>query len=279
MTPKLIVPADFADGFDAPEEQAWIAALPDLAARCLRRWDLTLDGDPMYGYAALVLPVRRADGSPAVLKLPWPHEEAEHEALALELWDGDGAVRLLAHEPSDWTMLLERLDADADLMDVPIDEAIDVIAGLMRRLDRPAPPEVRSVRAKAMRWADEMERSESDVPRELVEQAVAYCRELGPKSGDRLVNEDLHFENVLRGEREPWLVIDPKPIAADPEFGLIALVWNRPDDPMKRLAAVADATGADLDLARRWAFVRAVETWIDDDEHARSAAVAQAFAL
>lgn len=278
MTPKLIVPADFADGFDAPEERAWIADLPDLAARCLRRWDLTLDGDPMYGYVALVLPVRRADGTPAVLKLPWPHEEGEHEALALSLWDGDGAVRLLAHEPSDWSMLLERLEPDADLMDVPIDEAIGVIAGLMRRLDRPAPPVIRSVREKALRWADEMEGAESTVPRELVEQAVAYCRELGPRSGDRLVNEDLHYENVLRAEREPWLVIDPKPIAGDPEFGLIALLWNRLDDPRARLDTVVEATGTDWDLARRWAFVRAVDTWIDEADHTDAEAVARALA-
>ncbi|CRK61726.1 Streptomycin 6-kinase [Alloactinosynnema sp. L-07] len=274
----LTVPADFADGFTEPDELRWIADLPDLATRCARRWDLTPDGEPNYGYVALVVPVRRADGSPAVLKLPWPHEEAEHEALTLSLWDGDGAVRLLAHEPSDWSMLLERLDPDTSLLDVPITEAIEVVAGLARRLDRPSPAVVRHVRTTAEQWADELAASDCAVPRELVEQAVAYCRELAPRAGNRLVNEDLHYENVLRGEREPWLVIDPKPIAGDPEFGVLALLWNRIDDPRARLDAVVAAMDLDHDLARRWSFVRAVETWVDEEDSPGARAVALALA-
>ncbi|WP_436493916.1 aminoglycoside phosphotransferase family protein [Actinokineospora sp. HUAS TT18] len=273
----LTVPPDFADGFTEPDERRWITDLPDLAARCLRRWDLTVDGDPRHGYVAIVVPVRRADGTPAVLKLPWPHEEAEHEARTLSLWDGDGAVRLLAHEPADWSMLLERLDPDTSLLDVPVAEAIDVVAGLARRLDRPAPADLRHVAATAARWANELAASDSAVPRELVDQAAAYCRELGPKAGNRLVNEDLHYANVLRGDREPWLVIDPKPISGDPEFGALALIWNRIDDPRARLDAVAAAMDLDHDLARRWSFVRAVETWVDEDsERARTVALALA---
>jgi hypothetical protein len=30
-----------------------------------------------------------------------------------------------------------------------------------------------------------------------------------------LLNQDLHFGNVLAAEREPWLVIDPKPLAGE----------------------------------------------------------------
>ena len=41
------------------------------------------------------------------------------------------------------------------------------------------------------------------------------------------MNEDLHFQNVLAGTREPWLVIDPKPLAGDLEWGVIPLFWNR----------------------------------------------------
>ncbi|HVK24657.1 MAG TPA: aminoglycoside phosphotransferase family protein [Actinokineospora sp.] len=274
----LTVPTDFADGFTEPDERRWITDLPNLAARCARRWDLTLDGEARYGYVALVIPVRRADGTQAVLKLPWPHDEGEHEALTLSLWDGDGAVRLLAHEPSDWSMLLERLDSDTSLHDVPVAEAIGVVAGLARRLDRQAPAGLRQVRAVAERWAAELSASDTQVPRELVDQAAAYCRELGPRAGNRLVNEDLHYANVLRGEREPWLVIDPKPIAGDPEFGVLALLWNRLDDPMARLDAVVAAMDLDHGLARRWSFVRAVESWVDEPDNERARVVALAVA-
>ena len=49
-----------------------------------------------------------ADGTLVVLKLVDPHHESEHEADALELWDGDGAVRLIARDDPGHQLLLER---------------------------------------------------------------------------------------------------------------------------------------------------------------------------
>lgn len=266
---SLTVPESFTESFD-DEGADWLAGLPALAESLLTRWDLTVDGAPMHGVCALVLPVRRPTGEPAVLKISWPHEEAEHEALALSIWDGDGAVRLLAHDPDAWALLLERLDPHTSLRTVPVTEALTVAADLIRRLDRPAPPGVRTMRDTAARWARELpEENDGSVPDELVAQAVAYCRELGPNAGDHLVNEDLHFDNVLRGEREPWLVIDPKVIVGDREFGLVPLLWNRftDDDATRdRLARVVDAVGLDPALARRWTFVRAIVSWLDQGE-------------
>lgn len=281
----LTVPESFADGF---EDAEWLARLPALAESVLTNWNLTVDGEPMHGACALVLPVRRATGEPAVLKLAWPHDEAEHEALALSIWDGAGAVRLLAHDPAEWALLLERLDPTTTLESESLPEALAVVAGMIRRLGRPAPPGVRSMRDVAARWVRELP-AENDgrdgtVPAELVDQAVAYCRELAPNTGNHLVNEDLHFQNVLRGEREPWLVIDPKPIAGDREFGLIPLLWNRFDaaTPAGRLAAVVDMAGLDHTLARRWTFVRAIDNWLYAGEEnwlgARCARIAAALA-
>jgi streptomycin 6-kinase len=259
---SLTVPESFAEGF---EDQDWLARLPALAESCLANWELTVDGAPMHGACALVLPVRRGNGEQAVLKVTWPHEEAEHEALALSIWDGAGSVRLLAHDPDAWALLLERLDPGVTLEGESLPETLAVLAGMIRRLDRPAPPGVRHLRDVAARWVREFP-AENDgfVPDELVAQAVAYCRELGPKAGNHLVNEDLHFQNVLRGEREPWLVIDPKPIAGDREFGLCQLLWNRFDEEtlQARLAVMVDMAGLDHELARKWTFVRAVDNWL-----------------
>lgn len=264
---SLTVPESFADGFDADDADgaAWLAGLPALTESCLARWDLTVDGPLMHGVCALVVPVRCPSGDPAVLKVTWPHEEARHEALALSLWDGDGAVRLLANDDDAWALLLERLDSGTTLRHAPIDEALAVVTGMIKRLDRPAPPGVRHMRDNAARWVHELPaENDGPVPSELVEQAVAYCRELGSAAGNHLVNEDLHYDNVLRGDREPWLVIDPKPIAGDREFGLIPLLWNRFDDveAVGGLAAITEAAGLDLSLARRWTFVRAVDNWL-----------------
>ncbi|MGX7825171.1 aminoglycoside phosphotransferase family protein [Actinokineospora sp. 24-640] len=278
----LDIPRPFATAFAGRQGQAgrdWLAGLPAQGAAAMARWSLTPDGPSWSGFCSVVQPVLRADGTRAVLKLGWPHPEAEHEALALSLWDGDGAVRLLAHD--DWTLLLERLDASATLMDVPMDEALTITTGLIRRLDRPAPPVVRRLRDVAERRAVDLpaENAALDDPidAEVIARAVAYCRELGPKAGDRLVNEDLHYANVLGGTREPWLVIDPKPVAGDPEYGLIPLLWNRhtEGDLADRLDTLAEATGMDRARARRWTFVRAVDSWLrsDDDPAGQGAKV------
>lgn len=265
---SLTVPESFAEGF-GPEGTDWLAGLPARTESLLTRWDLTVDGPLMHGVCALVVPVRRADGERAVLKVTWPHEEARHEALALSLWDGDGAVRLLDHDDDAWALVLERLDPGTALRNAPIDEALTVITRMIKRLDRPAPPGVRHMRDNAARWIHELPTENTGlVPAEVVAQAVAYCRELGPATGNHLVNEDLHFDNVLRGEREPWLVIDPKPIAGDREFGLVPLLWNRFDEVMTAggLAAIVDAAGLDHALARKWTFVRAVDNWLHSGE-------------
>lgn len=263
----ITIPPEFASTLSeeaGDEGDRWLAGLPALAETMLDHWSLTLDGEPMHGFAGLVLPVHRADGTPAVLKLSFPHDEAEHEALALSTWDGAGAVRLLDHDADAWALLLERLDPATSLLDVPIGAAIDVIGGLVRRLDTVAPPKLRSMRDNAERWVREFP-EDNDVPGHLVDRAVGLCRELGPAAGDRLVNEDLHYANVLRGSREPWLLIDPKPIAGDLEFGLIPLLWNRFDESTleSRLAEVVEVAGLDLDLARGWTFVRAIDQWIE----------------
>ena len=90
-----------AEGFQTGD--AWLDRLPGLVRTSLQRWELTPDGPARHGVCALVLPVRRGGGEAAVLKVAWPHPEARHEHLALQLWGGHGAVRLLAADPATWT--------------------------------------------------------------------------------------------------------------------------------------------------------------------------------
>lgn len=96
--------------FNGARGRAFLDALPGLAARFLERWELRRTGPGMHGVTALVLPVVRADGTAAVLKLVLPDEENAGEALALRAWDGRGCVRLLEHDAGSGALLLERLD-------------------------------------------------------------------------------------------------------------------------------------------------------------------------
>jgi streptomycin 6-kinase len=253
----ITVPEGFGDvlGEGAPE---WVAKLPTLATKACSRWRLTPDGPLMNGFCAVVLPVRLPDGHPAVLKLTWIDEETRHEPLALKLYDGDGAVQLLGYDEELGALLLERLDHTHTLDHEPIEQAVSVIGSLLRR-------------HRHLQAPDDMRRFSSEladhpvVPGKLLDAARDIA--LRPM-GTSLVNEDLHYQNVLRGDREPWLMIDPKPLSGDPEYCVIALLWNRFEEMdgrrglTDRFLALCDAGELDVAKARDWTLYRAVTNWI-----------------
>lgn len=251
------------------EAVPWLAALPELAAEYARKWGCAFEGEAMHGYVGVVQPARLADGTPVVLKLGWRDAESADEPLALSTWAGRGAVLLLDSAPDDGVLLLERLDAGRTLDDLPLRSAIPLIGGLARRLAVPAPASLtRHLRTEAARLTEELPRRWAELgepfEKRLVDDAVAICRELGPSAGELLVNEDLHYENVLAGTREPWLVIDPKPLAGDLEWGVIPLFWNRFTESTldERFALIVASHELDASKARAWTLVRAVQNWI-----------------
>lgn len=271
--PRLVIPPSFAARAPrvlGPECLPWLTSLPDLADRFAREWGLEFEGEAMHGFVGVVQPARRADGTPAVLKLGWPHEESRDEPLALSTWAGRGAVLVLESAPDEGVQLLERLDHTRTLQTEPVLEAAEIMSELARRLAVPAPPALsRTLSSETERLLEVLPKSWHDLggpfPRRELDAALEVCRDLGPAAGALLVNEDLHYENVLAARREPWLVIDPKPIAGDLEYGVFSLLWNRfgeatVDDKLR-------ATGLDPDRARAWTLVRAVQNrlWFESD--------------
>ena len=71
-----------------------------------------------------------------------------------------------------------------------------------------------------------------------------------PRTDARLIHGDLHYENVLAADREPWLVIDPKPMAGDPHYELAPMLWNRWDEVVAS-GDVRDAVRRAVPHARR----------------------------
>ncbi|WP_240311512.1 aminoglycoside phosphotransferase family protein [Nocardioides houyundeii] len=245
---------------------SWLDRLPALAREMLGEWQLALDGAAMHGHCSLVLPVTDREGNGGVLKLALPDEESEHEALALQRWAGDGAVRLLRADPARRVMLLERLAPEslADVWDV---QACEIVGDLYRRLHRPAPAQVRLLTSCLERWTASLGElaAGAPLPRRLVDQAVSLGRDLGADtSAPRLLHTDLHYDNVLAGVREPWLAIDPKPLGGDPHYEVAPLLWNRWDElagdvragVRRRFHAVVDAAALDEERARDWVVVR-----------------------
>jgi streptomycin 6-kinase len=260
-----------------PSAATWLANLPALTADYLDRWQLHADGPAMHGVCALVVPVRRADGTPAVLKLTWPHEDAAYEDRALALWNGAGAVRLLAADPDAYVLLLERLHADRDLCRVPLDDALTCVADLLRRLNMPVDGPFIRVADRVPEWSAEftavLEQSSDGVPRRLLEAATAVAADLPSAGPNVLLHTDLHYENVLAADREPWLAIDPKPMLGDAEYEVAPLLWNRWPEATgskdlarhlhRRADMVAAAAGLDRHLVAAWVVVRQTVNALD----------------
>ncbi len=279
-TPE-IPPTFTAYGAGDAEFAAFLDRLPRLVAGLVGEWELAPDGAARHGRCALVLPVRTASGRPAVLKVGLPHEEARHEALALQAWHGRGAVRLLRADPHRWALLLERLHAEEDLTGLWDLEACEVVAGLYPRLHVPPLPQLARLSSYVARWTDRLALLPSDapVPRRLVEQAVSLGRSFvgDPGTDARTIHGDLHYENVLAGDREPWLVIDPKPVAGDPHYEVAPMLWNRWDEVVasgnvrdavrRRFHTLVDAAGLDEGRARDWVVVRELHNalWLLED--------------
>ena len=73
-----------------------------------------------------------------------------------------------------------------------------------------------------------------------------------------LLHQDLHSGNVLRARREPWLVIDPKPLVGEREFGVVAAVrgssLGRGDAALRyRLDRLTAELGLDRERVLGWA--------------------------
>ena len=77
----------------------WLERVPELLDECVEEWSLRLGEPYPLGAAGYAVRAELDDGTPGVLKLIYPHREAEHEAATLRVWDGDGAIRLLDIDP------------------------------------------------------------------------------------------------------------------------------------------------------------------------------------
>jgi streptomycin 6-kinase len=259
------------------EWAAWVARLPVVVRELLAEWKLTLDGPATGGAVSMVVPVRTGTGGEAVLKVGFPDEESEHEHLALQHWHGNGAVRLLRADPRRRALLLERLET-ADLGELWDLQACELVGELYGRLHVPAPPQLRPLSGRVRRWVEllgSLPRS-APVPRRLVEQALSIAGDLAadPSTDGVLVHTDLHYANVLAGERQPWLVIDPKPLSGDPHVEPAPMLWNRWDEVVasgdvrdavrRRFFALVDAALLDEDRARAWVVLREVVNAVEE---------------
>ncbi|OMI37003.1 aminoglycoside phosphotransferase family protein [Streptomyces sparsogenes] len=286
--------ASYSRGF-GEEGRAWIAALPTLAAAFLDRWELRRDGAARAGEASLVLPVLRQDGTRAVLKLQMPREETTAALIGLRTWNGAGTVRLLDHDPHSSTMLLERLDSVRTLASLEDDDvAMGILAELLARLvSVPAPRELRRLKDIAADMLERVPRAVTALAdpadRQLLRGWAAAVAELIEEPGDQMLHWDLHYDNVLAAKREPWLAIDPEPLAGDPGFDLWPALDSRWDDIVaagdirrvvrRRFDLLTEVLGLDRGRAAGWTLGRLLQNELWDIEGGGSALAPSSVAM
>jgi streptomycin 6-kinase len=266
---KLDIPAGL-DWLRVSEKgRAWLDALPGYVDHCVVRWDLSA-GEPFPGaYTSLVLPARRHNGSECILKLAYPDRESEHEALALERWNGEGAVRLLEHDDAVGAMLIERCGPGQALAERGQAYALDVFCGLVPRLWKPATsPPYRSLAEEAGWWASHLRENWETAGRPfeatLIDAALDALHTLpATQGGQVLIHQDLHAGNVLSAQREPWLVIDPKPLVGEREFALAPIIRSSElghsrRAVLERLDVLTSRLALDRERARLWCIAQTV---------------------
>lgn len=277
----LVLPTNLLDsvaGDAAGERCEWVAQLPRVVSGLANRWSLRL-GEPFQpgGRCAWVAPATDPAGRDLVLKVGWWHAEAAHEADGLRAWRGRGAVRLHDMHVSDRTsaLLLERCRPGAALSQtVPEPEQDVVVAGLLRKLwitpaaGHPFRPLQEMCDAWASEFSDRLAAMPGACDPGLARAAVDLLRTLPTTTGrEVLLVTDLHAGNVLSAQRQPWLVVDPKPYVGDPAFDPVQHLLNCDQrlaaDPVGLARRMADLLDLDRDRVTRWLLARCVQESLD----------------
>jgi len=286
---SLELPSSFLQHND--EDAAWLEGLPDLLERLARRWSLSVARhfpDIRINYVA---PATRADNAACVLKVSRHVDETRNEIAALQVWDGNGAARLIEADPALGALLIERLDPGTLLSQVAEtdDDAATVIgAAVLRQLWRPV-PECHGLRSLAS-WLDAYDRNRSALargsggfPAALFQRADALRNDLLASAGTpSVLHGDMHHFNVLRAERADWLAIDPKGLIGDRCFDVCQFLRNPhpmpPSVNRRRLDILCAELGLDRQRTNAWCLVHAVldACWDFEDGNSWQRAVAYA---
>lgn len=286
----LRIPEDLRECFGGTAtRRKWLDSLPSLLGTLVDRWQLSLDipgsGSVWSGNTALVVPVRADDGAPYAVKIAFPYPETLLEPLALALWDGQGAVRLIDVDHGSCAMLLERLDGNTSLVEATVPKAIETWGSVMRELmiapdTRASWGQLPRIDATLEQWSDTLpetwEQLGQPFPRWLLETALEVCQTRGAvgrrSSNDVLVHTDLHFLNILATFDGGYRAIDPQPQLGEAEFAVAPMLWNRldqldPRDPARALKqrneSLCAAAGLDAEVARQYSILREVENALD----------------
>jgi len=285
----MILPSQLVENCQkAQERKIWLDTLPQLLDKLIALWFLRLETPfDNGGTCSWVCPVVRVDGTQAVLKLAMPHMEGKHEIRGLRYWRGRSMVKLLEADDTSGAMLLERCLPGTTLRSEPDPDQDVIIAGVLRRIwesstEVPGSVDFRHLSQMIDFWCEETIAQRHLWPDPgLVYEGLRVMKELArPAPTDVLLATDLHADNVLRAEREPWLAIDPKPFVGDRSYDPVQHLMNCESrlhrNPACFVELIASLTEVDPARLRLWMFARAAADPRDDWTNTRWIDIAKA---
>jgi streptomycin 6-kinase len=287
--------------FGRDQTADWLARLPRLLTEAASRWDLEL-GPPMDGLSYnYVCSATRSSTEPGldmlrystngstqdcVLKIGIPNRELTSEIECLRLLNNlpNCSARLLASDPENGLLLLERLRPGETIASIADDDrATQIAADVMSRLWIHAPQIDSRLRSDCQfillkDWFEELKKlrprfggGTGPFPARLVETAEGLLRELFAEDDNWLIHGDCHHYNILSHGNE-WRVIDPKGVIGAREYEVAPFMLNpvyqpRPNikrETQRRLDIFSEHLG--LDRHRLWAWTVAhsvLSAWWD----------------
>ena len=201
--------------------------------------------------------------------------EGEQESEGLRFWDGRATVRLLQWDPLENAMLLERCEPGTPLLSIPETEQDVIVTTILKRLWMKPPGQTfRPLSALIAYWKQQACKSAdswSDAALTTEGLRVLTAMAWEPTEGFLLAT-DLHSGNVLSAQREPWLMIDPKPFVGDRAYDLTQHLFNcelrLQSNPHEFIRRLADLAEVDYRRVQMWLFGRAAaeprDSWHND---------------
>lgn len=225
--------------FYGEKGKRWLETIPEIIKEYEHRWSfraLSAFENLTYNYVA---PVKLFNGIAAVLKIGIPEDkEFQTEIEALKLFDGEGSAKLLEADRKRAIILIELINPGIPLSTIQDDEkSTRILASVMKKLWKPLPQNHSFITISE--WTNALKeyptryKNNFPIPLSLVKQAEQLFEDLILTSASPvLTHADLHHDNVLTSNRDGWLAIDPKGIAAEPAYETAAMIRN----PYKKLS-------------------------------------------
>ena len=271
----FVLPANLVDSVrtdPAPGRHEWLRVLPDIVVDLAERWSLRL-GQP-YQPAGDAPGSRRCGTSPGVTSYSRsPGGTTRPPTKPMASGPGPATARCACTTATRSTRPA-RCCWNAATPGPPSRRPARTRAGRGRRrppaavVDRahrrlPVPAAAGDVRRLGRRVRREAHRVGRALDPGLARAGIELFRGL-PATAERqvLLCTDLHAGNVLAAQREPWLVIDPKPYVGDPTYDALQHLLNCEErlvaDPVGLAARLADLLGLRPRPAFTWLFARCV---------------------